>query len=149
MKLYPRTSIDSARQVRRLAHLVQGQISVSYGKRIARYMQQIIGSWLAGLYDNDRSVARAALDSLKQVFPSEEKMRNVRRVYLSSIVQFALNAITKETPNTLSDERTTKPDDSVAKYSRVVGTMISMVTNAIGKDYSHLYRSVLELILCS
>ena len=134
MKLYPRTSIDSARQVRRLAHLVQGQISVSFGKRVARYMQQIIGTWLAGLYDNDRSVARAALDSLKQVFPSEEKMKGVWRVYLPSLVQFAIDAITRETPTTLSDERTTKPDDASAKYARVVGTMIFMVTNAIGKE---------------
>ena len=100
-------------------------------------MQQIIGSWLAGLYDNDRSVARAALDALKQVFPSEEKTRNVWRVYLSSVMQFALDTITKETPATLSDERTTTPDDSAAKYSRVMGSIISMVTNAIGKDYNH------------
>ena len=137
MKLYPRTSIDSARQVRRLAHLVHGQISVLHGKRIARYLQQVIGCWLAGLYDNDRSVGRAALDSLRQVFPSEEKIRNVWGVYLSSIMQFALDTITKESPSTLSDERTTTPDDSTAKYFRVVGTIICMVTNAIGEDQEH------------
>lgn len=100
-------------------------------------MEQVIGSWLAGLYDNDRSVAQAALGSLKEVFPSEEKMRNVWRVYLSSIMQFALDTITKESPSTLSDERTTTPDDSTAKYSRVVGTIIFMVTNAISKDSNH------------
>lgn len=133
MKLYPRTSIDSARQVRRLAHIVQGQISVSCGKRIARHIPQVIGSWLAGLFDNDRSVARAALDSLKIVFTSDEKMKNVWRVYLPPIVRFASDAVTNETPDTLSDERTTKPDDAAAKHARLVGTMISMVTKAIGK----------------
>lgn len=136
MKLYPRTSIDSARQVRRLAHVVHGQISVLHGKRIAKYLQQVIGSWLAGLYDNDKSAGRAALDAFKQVFPSEEKMKNVWGVYLSSIMQFALDTITKESPSTLSDERTATPDDSAAKYSRVVGTILCMVTNAIGKDSS-------------
>ena len=137
MKLYPRTSIDSARQVRRLAHVVHGQISVLHGKRIAKYLQQVIGSWLAGLYDNDKSAGRAALDAFKQVFPSEEKMRNVWGVYLSSIMQFALDTIRKESPSTLSDERTTTPDDSTAKYSRVIGTIICMVTNAIGKNPSY------------
>ncbi len=145
MKLYSRTSIDSARQVRRLAHLVQGHICVSFGKRIARYMPQMIGAWLAGLHDNDRSVARAALDSLRQVFNSEEKMKNVWRVYLPSIAQFAIDAVTKETPHTLSDERTTKPDDAAAKHARVVGTAISLVTNAIGKLYNLIWRSELAL----
>lgn len=133
MKIYPRITIDSARQVRRLAHLVQGQISVSFGKRVARYMKQVVGPWLAGLFDNDKSVSHAASDSLKRVFPSEEKMKSVWNIYMSFIVQFAIDSITRETPQTLSDERTTKPDDAASKYARVVGSMISMVAGAIGK----------------
>lgn len=109
-------------------------------------MQQIIGAWLAGLYDNDRTVARAALDSLKQVFPSEEKMKNLWRVYLPTFTQFAIDAVTKETSHTLSDYNTTTPDDAAAKHARVVGTAVSMMTNAIGKGYSYEDRSVLVLI---
>ena len=53
-------------------------------------------------------------------------------------MQFALDTITKESPSTLSDERTTTPDDSTAKYFRVVGTIICMVTNAIGEGKKNL-----------
>lgn len=96
-------------------------------------MPKIIGPWLAGLYDNDRSVSRAAQESLKQVFPSEEKLSNLWRLYLASIIVYSLDAITKETVNTLSDERTTSPDDAAAKHTRVLATALSLVTHIIGQ----------------
>ena len=90
-----------------------------------------MGPWLAGLYDTDRSVTRAAQESLKQAFPSEEKIISLWRLYRSSIVEFCLDAITKETVYTLSDERTTSPDDALAKHARVVGASVLVVTNII------------------
>ena len=132
IKVYPRTSIDSSRRVRQLAHAVQGQITLSCGKRIAKHMPAIISSWIAGLYDNDKTVSRAANESFNHAFSSEEKQKNVWRVYLSSILEYCQDIIVKETPGTLSDERTTSPDDASAKYSRVVGTALLVVTNLLG-----------------
>ena len=96
-------------------------------------MTQVVGAWLAGLYDNDRSVIRAARDSLRQVFVSETKLKSLWRVYQPSILAFAEDAVTKETTYTLSDERTTSPDDASAKYARVIAAAISMVANVIGQ----------------
>ena len=104
---------------------------MSCGKRIAKHMPKIVSPWLAGLYDNDKSVARAAQESFKQVFSSDEKMKNVWVVYQEVILEYSRNVIVEETINTLSDERTTSPDDAVAKYTRVVSTAIRMVTHAI------------------
>ena len=98
---------------------------------MARHMPIIAASWVAGQYDNDKSVSRAANESFKRVFNSEEKMKNVWRLYQIPILEYAMDVIFKETTNTLSDERTTSPDDSSAKYSRVVGASITMVTNLI------------------
>lgn len=84
------------------------------------------------MYDNDKLVARAAYGSLKQIFASEEKMKGVWRVYQMSILEYAREIIANETIYTLSDERTTSPDDASGKYTRVVGTIILMVTSAIG-----------------
>lgn len=95
-------------------------------------MPKVVGPWLAGLYDNDRSVSRAAQESLKQVFSSEDKLANLWRLYQAPIIVHSLDAITKETVNTLSDERTTSPDDALAKHARVVATSILMVTRIIG-----------------
>ena len=111
-------------------------------------MSQIAGPWLAGLFDNDKSVVRAAQESVKQVFTSEEKMRGVWRVYQSPILQYAADIITKENKFSLSDERTTSPDDASAKFARVIGSAILMVTNVIGKSISFFSgASVLNEIL--
>ena len=92
-------------------------------------MPKVAASWVAGQYDNDKSVSRAANESFKQVFSSEEKMKNVWRLYQVSILEYARDVTVKETPSTLSDERTTSPEDSSAKYSRVASASVMMVTN--------------------
>lgn len=95
-------------------------------------MPIVAPSWLAGLYDTDKSVSRAANESLTRVFTTEEKRENVWRLYQSSILEYSRDAVTKETTATLSDERTTSPDDASAKYSRVIGAVILMVTSLLG-----------------
>ena len=128
-KIYPRSSIDTSRRVRQLAHTLQGQLATSSGKRMARHMPKVVAAWVAGRYDNDKSVSRAADESFRRVFSSEEKMKNVWRLYQISILEYARDVVVKETAKTLSDERTTSPDDSSAKYSRVVSASIVMVMN--------------------
>ena len=96
---------------------------------MARHMPKVVAPWVAGQYDNDKSVSRAADESLRRVFSSQEKMKNVWRLYQISILEYARDVVVKETANTLSDERTTSPDDSSAKYSRVVSASIMMVMN--------------------
>ncbi|KAI9809452.1 MAG: hypothetical protein M1827_006832 [Pycnora praestabilis] len=131
VKLYPRSSIDSSRRVRQLSHTIQGQISVTCGKRIAKYMPRLIGAWLAGLYDNDKTVSRAAQDSFKQVFISSDKMRSVWKAYERPILEYARDAIFRETVQSLNDERTVSPDDAEAKYARVIATGILVILNLL------------------
>ena len=92
-------------------------------------MPKVAASWVAGQYDSDKMVSRAANESFKRVFGLEEKIKNVWRLYQVSILEYARDVVVKETTNTLSDERTTSPEDSSAKYSRVVGVSMMMVTN--------------------
>lgn len=132
IKIYPRASIDLSRKVRQLAHSIQGFVAFLAGKRIARHLSKVIGAWLAGLYDNDKPVSRSALESLAQVFPTEEKRKNVWRIYQSSILDFVDDVILQQTPLTLSDERTVKPDDAQAKYARVAGTALSLFNRILG-----------------
>ena len=100
------------------------------GKRIAKYLPKGIGAWLAGLYDNDKQVARAAQTALSAVFPNQEKRRNVWKFYQTDITEYAAAAIIHESIETLSDERTVSPDDAQAKHVRVVATA-SMMLNTL------------------
>lgn len=98
-------------------------------------MHKVVASWLAGLYDSDKSVSRAAQDSFKQVFSSEEKARNVWRVYQAAILEHTRDVILRETMYTLSDERITSPEDAAAKYARTVGAAVQMITRLLGGSY--------------
>ncbi|KAL8867408.1 MAG: hypothetical protein Q9174_005685, partial [Haloplaca sp. 1 TL-2023] len=131
IKVYPRTSIDTARRVRQLAHQVNGTIAHRSGKAFAKHMPNIVGPWLAGIFDSDKSAARAAHTSFQLVFRTEEKVKNVWVVYLGSILQYCSDALFKETENTLSDERTTSPDDAAAKYTRVATAAIYTIRQII------------------
>ena len=142
--MYPRTSIDNFRRVRQLSHMVQGQIAQSYGKRIGKHMTSLVGPWTAGLFDNDKSVVRAANESFVKVFASEEKRKNVWRLYQSSIIEYHRDVVVEETAATLSDERTTSPDDASAKYARVVGSSILVVSSRLGSLASLRFQRALK-----
>lgn len=133
IKIYPRASIDLARKVRQLAHTIQGAVASLVGKRVARYLPKVIGAWIAGLYDNDRQVQRSAVESFVRVFSTEEKRSGVWKVYQSAILDFVDDVILQQNPQTLSDERTIKPDDVEAKYARVAGTALLSLNRIIGK----------------
>lgn len=148
IKIYPRASIDLSRRVRQSAHLVQGSIASLVGKRIVRFLPKVIGAWLAGLYDNDRPVQRAALESFTRVFSTEEKRSGVWKIYQSSILDFVDDVILQQTPQTLSDERTVKPDDAEAKYARVVATALLLFNRIIGKrEVYNAVSGIAKLIL--
>ncbi|PGG96199.1 hypothetical protein GX51_07940 [Blastomyces parvus] len=126
IKIYPRMSIDISRRVRQLAHVLQGRFVSLSGRRIAPYISRVVGAWLAGLYDSDKLVFRAAQESVVRAFPTEEKRQSLWKIYRSSIFEFVIDAVLEQTPQTLSDERTVRPDEAEAKHARVVGTALQV-----------------------
>ncbi|KAK2739655.1 hypothetical protein FQN57_006487 [Myotisia sp. PD_48] len=149
--IYPRTSIETSRRVRQLAHTLHGQIVTTAGKRIARYVSPTIGVWLAGLYESDNLVRKAAQDSLVTAFPTPEKQQGIWVAFQSAILEFAIDAILQQSPETLSDERTVRPDDAEAKYVRVVATALQEFTRLLAKvpadkreQNSHLVQQLFE-----
>ncbi|KAK4498188.1 hypothetical protein PRZ48_010845 [Zasmidium cellare] len=150
VKLYPRLSIDNARRVRQLAHILNGQICSKCGKRVAKHLPRISGPWLAGTFDVDRLAAKAAQDALSTVFPSPEKIQGLRKTFHQSILEYCRDALVNETVSTLSDERTVSTDDAQATYARVMSTSIAVVTSLLEtlpsdevEKQSHLYEEIL------
>lgn len=150
VKQYPRLSIDSARRVRQLAHQYTGQLGVKCGKRIAKQLPKIAGPWLAGTFDSDRSVSKAAEEALNTVFSSPEKIQGLRKTFQESILEYSRDAILNETVGTLSDERSINADDAKATYARVVSTAIlnisSLLSNLPSSEVDkqrHTYEAVL------
>lgn len=100
----------------------------------------IVGSWLAGTFDKDRVVARAASDGLSSFLNTDEKVLQFWKRCQTQVLEFAIEAI-QETPDTLSDERSTTADDAEAKYLRVVGGSLSLVLGLLQR----LQDTVLEI----
>lgn len=94
-------------------------------------MPKLAGPWLAGAQDSDRAAAKAAQDSLKQIFNSPEKLQNVGKAFQEPILEYCRDAVLNETIQTLSDERAVSADDAEATFSRVIATSISVVSNLL------------------
>ncbi|EXJ67710.1 uncharacterized protein A1O5_09056 [Cladophialophora psammophila CBS 110553] len=138
VSLYPRTSIDNARRVRQLAHALQGSLTTLAGKRMAPRLPKVIGAWLSGCYDNDKLVARTSQESVATAFATEDKRRALWKVYRGTLLDYAHDAILVQTSQTLSDERSTTPDDSEAKFVRVVANAMQMLSQIIKINFAQV-----------
>ena len=130
-KLFPRTSIDNTNRVRQSCYSLQGKVATLCGKGFVKYMPSTVGPWLAGTFDRDRQVSRAARGSVDSTFATEEKRRGVWKAFQEPILDYCLDTIQKESVQTLSDERTASPDDAQAKYSRAVGGALLTITGLL------------------
>lgn len=126
VRLYPRISIDNDRRVRELSHTLQFELLKSARKRMERNIPKIAGAWLAGTFDKDKAVARAATEGFSAFLTTDDKVAQFWKKCQPQVLQYATDAII-ETPDTLSDERSTKPEDAEAKYYRVVAASFSLV----------------------
>ncbi|RYP43139.1 hypothetical protein DL770_011819 [Monosporascus sp. CRB-9-2] len=131
-QLYPRISIDNSRRVRELSHTLQFELMRSTRKRMEKRLLKVVGSWLSGTFDRDRAVSRVATEGLSSFLTTEDKVVQFWRRCRQQILEYASDAI-KETPDTLSDERTTNADDAEAKYHRVLASSLALVLNLLQK----------------
>jgi hypothetical protein len=132
VKLYPRLSIENSRRVRELAHSIQFELLKSGGKRMERHLQQVVGPWLASLYDRDRHIAKEASEYITHFLKTDDRVLSFWKRSQPQVLEYAQEAF-HETPQTLSDERTMSSDDVQAKYFRVIESSITLVTNLLLK----------------
>lgn len=100
--LYPRLTIDADRQIRLSCHHLHCKIYNESGKNIAKFVKEIIGSWVASTFDNDRGVKKVAIESFNTAFKTPEKRLAAKKIYHKYILSFNKNVILKESPSTLS-----------------------------------------------
>lgn len=131
-QVYPRTAVDNGRRVRELAHGVQAELARSARRRMEKRIPSVVGAWLAGLYDRDRGVARAASDGLGSLVSDPEKADALWRRCQARILDYAAEAV-GETRDSLSDERSTTPEDAEAKFHRVVAAGLALVLALLQK----------------
>ncbi|KAK5633410.1 hypothetical protein RRF57_009125 [Xylaria bambusicola] len=129
---YPRTSIDNSRRVRELSHILQFELMKSARKRMEKNVPKIVGPWLAGTFDRDRAVSKAATEGLSSFLTTPEKVLLFWKRCQQQILNYANDAV-KETSDTLSDRRSTNSDDADAKYFRVLAGGLALVLSLLQK----------------
>ena len=131
---------------------MNGVISRSAGKGIARFMSRICSPWLAGLYDNDKIVSKAAQEALSSLLPTKEKLLGLRKAYQKPILQYCTSVICNETVDSLSDARTVSTDDAEAKYARTVATCVCLLQDllqTLPSEDRERYQSLYDDIFAS
>ncbi|KKA30082.1 hypothetical protein TD95_004567 [Thielaviopsis punctulata] len=126
ISFYPRVSIDNSRRVRELAHLLQSALLKSTRKRMEKHFLTIFPVWYAGRFDSSTAVGRAVTTGQSTFIPSPEKKAFFLTRCQAQVLRFSIDAL-KETADTLSDERSTTPEDAEAKYYRVINAAIMLV----------------------
>lgn len=132
VQLYPRISIENDRRIRDQSHKLQYELLKSARKRMERNLPKVAGAWLAGTFDADKAVARTATSGLSAFLNTEDKVALFWKKCQPPLLQYANEAIT-ETPNTLSDARSVKPEDAEAKFHRVICAGFSLVVGLLQK----------------
>jgi E3 ubiquitin-protein ligase listerin len=92
----------------------------------------IVGPWLAGTFDRDRVVSRAAGDGLSSLLDTKEKENKFWTRCQGQILKYATDAML-ETPDTLSDEKSTNKEDALAKYYRAIGGSLSLIFGLVNR----------------
>lgn len=113
---------------------MQGYLTVLNGKQIAPQLPKVVGAWLTGTFDGDKSVSRAAVEAFQKAFPSEDKRKAVWKLYQGPLIDYVKDAVLSHSPHTLSDERTTSPDEAEAKYVRVISAALLVLDQFLQTD---------------
>ncbi|CCC11676.1 unnamed protein product [Sordaria macrospora k-hell] len=99
-------------------------------KRIEKTLPKLVGPWVAGTFDKDKGVARAALAVSAHILDSDQKKAKFWIAFQGKLLEYANEAI-RETVDSLSDERTTSKEDMEAKYYRVLGSSMAMIQHLL------------------
>ena len=130
--LYPPLSTDFDRQVRQRTHAAHGALSLAAGKKLSKHLKNCIGPWIASLYDSDRQVSRAAVDSFQAVFDTDKKREIVYERYTGDIIKYISDVLLNETAASITDERFTSAEDSEGRWALVVGMCLTTLANLAG-----------------
>lgn len=116
---YAKLSLDESRKCRQLAHQIQAVFVKRLGKTYVKYLKDTVGIWLAGLYDTDKQVQRAAKTSIDEAFGhSTAKIDALWKAFVVQILEYPLYLVTKESLSTLSDDRFVSKEDAQSKWNR-------------------------------
>ncbi|XP_064613366.1 E3 ubiquitin-protein ligase listerin-like [Liolophura sinensis] len=118
-KIYNKVSVDVDHKVREASQQAMAAIASRVGRNLAPHLKSIMGCWLLCQCDTYPTVATAAQQAFSSAFPPAKQSDAI--VYCKEeIAEFLLDNLTVQTSSTLSDPKTSSPEDMEMKYNRMV-----------------------------
>ncbi|XP_034103440.1 E3 ubiquitin-protein ligase listerin isoform X1 [Drosophila albomicans] len=116
-KFYHNLASDIEHAVREQTQLVLQLLMSKCKRAMAPYLKQLVPVWLASRFDNYAPAASIASNSFRETFA---RTCEVCLHCQAEIIEYTTRNLTFHTPATLSMGKNLKPEESEAKYHRVV-----------------------------
>ncbi|XP_078698353.1 E3 ubiquitin-protein ligase listerin-like isoform X4 [Branchiostoma floridae x Branchiostoma belcheri] len=118
-RLYNRIAVDHDRRVREASQVAFQQLVLKVGRSLAPHLKHVMGIWLLSQCDTYVPSADAARLAFSTAFP-HNKQAEALVFCKHEVLTHLQDNLFKQTPQTMSDPKTTSPEEVEAKYQRVV-----------------------------
>ncbi|XP_033741541.1 E3 ubiquitin-protein ligase listerin-like [Pecten maximus] len=118
-RMFNRAALDVDHRVRETTQHAMTALVVKARKHLAPHLRSLMGAWLLCQCDTYPTVSAAATQAFQSAFPPA-KQTDVLVYCRTEITQFLTDQLLNQTASTLSDPKTTDPDDMQNKYLRVM-----------------------------
>lgn len=117
-ELYSKLGTDWDRRVRELAHTCLAGLARAAGRSLAPHLRALAGVWWCGQSDPHAPAAAAARTGWEAAFLTAAKQTGALQHCQSEILSLVTELLTVATAASLSDPRTTPPEEREARYQR-------------------------------
>ncbi|CAL4072477.1 unnamed protein product, partial [Meganyctiphanes norvegica] len=118
-RLYNKISIDVERRVREGSQASHAALAKKAGKQLAPHLRAIMPAWILAMVDPHAPASKLASAAFKELFSEEKRAEVIFHCY-RCIIDHITSNLFDQTPETLSDPKTTGPVDMESKYTRVI-----------------------------
>ncbi|KAK9480305.1 hypothetical protein V1514DRAFT_346298 [Lipomyces japonicus] len=133
VQFFPYLATEVSRKLRISAFKIQGELFKTFRKHSAKYVRECIGPWLAGLYDTDKFVARAAVTAFETVFTSDEKRKQVFEIFHVELLEYVLATLSTRYNHATSDNKYFTQTDLDLKAFREKACSVALFSYLLGQ----------------
>ncbi|XP_045135488.1 E3 ubiquitin-protein ligase listerin-like [Portunus trituberculatus] len=126
-RLYAKLSIDVERRVREGVQSCHRVLSSRVGRQMAPHLKVIMPAWVTAVCDPHTLAADAAAKAFQEAFP-RDKRAEVISFTLQEIMSHFVDMLFVQTPQTLSDPKTTAVEDMENKYIRILSSSLQALS---------------------
>ncbi|CDO92326.1 unnamed protein product [Kluyveromyces dobzhanskii CBS 2104] len=147
-QLYAKLISSDSKFIRTQAHQFSAGLIAAFGKRVSKYLKELVPMLLIGLFDVDAAVSRSCSDSLTHCFKDTNKVSSLWKLFTSEILNLVRQVILVETPTSISDERFYKKEEVSLRYNQLLVASIRTLTNLVSiEEINSQQMDVLHEIL--